>query len=95
MSLPGDRKIDTDPQDDPQPLEIIREVRDQLEGDLAAVADAATVLDDEDASPEARALAFRALSDATRGYTQLLDTIVSQAVRLHEEAETFKQNHVA
>ena len=75
--------------------DIILESCDLLESELAAIADAYTVLSDEGASAEARSLALRTLDKATQGYTHALDEIRERATDMHETAETLRKTDAA
>lgn len=79
----------------PDRLQVIRDVCDEMEEQYAGIADAYTVLTDDEASPEAKSLAMRTLDRATQGYTQLLDEIRKRATRMHEEIETLHKQDVA
>jgi len=75
--------------------DIILDCCDLLESEFAAVADAYTVLSDEDASAEARSLALRTLDQATQGYTHAFDEIRDRATDMHETAETLRKTDAA
>jgi hypothetical protein len=66
---------------------MIQDICDEIERELDAVADAHSVLNEDDASPQARSLAMRTLDRATKGYPQLLDEIRKRSERMNEEIQ--------
>lgn len=92
MSLPGDRKIDTDLTESPDPHEIIHDVCDVLENKLEKIYRAITVMKDVDSSREAHKLAVQVLEDESKGNLQLLRTIREQTTRLQEEIDSISND---
>jgi len=90
MSLPGDKRIDTDPKDKPPArIQQIRDAREQLEKRFNDIHAASKVLNDESASADAKRLAKRVLEN--QPLHALLDQIWEKSLALHEDLKTLEE----
>lgn len=93
MSLPGDQRIDTDPQDEPARINVLQNNLNYLRTEVSVLRQAHTVLADDSASSEARELALRVMDQFCNGVPHLIDNTNEMAVRMQEEIDTLSEMH--